>query len=129
MLETTLAGKGAIALMDQARQAGYRLSLIYIALADPELHIERVRLRVSLGGHDVPDSDIRRRFGRSLRHVPEAVRLAHEAVLLDNSAARPQRVLTATNGQVIWCVKPTPQWVEHILTQMTDSGRSSFPTG
>lgn len=65
-LETTLAGHGAITIMREARKAGYRIVLVYVALKDPELHIERVRLRVSRGGHDIPDVDIRRRYARSL---------------------------------------------------------------
>ena len=51
-LETTLAGHGAITIMKEAKKAGYRIALVYVALKDPELHIERVRLRVSRGGHD-----------------------------------------------------------------------------
>ena len=65
-LETTLAGHGAISLMHQAERIGYRTFLVYVALGDPELHIERVRLRVSQGGHDIPDGDIRRRYARSM---------------------------------------------------------------
>lgn len=47
-LETTLAGHGAMAIVGEAKNAGYKTFLVYVALGDPELHIERVRLRVSL---------------------------------------------------------------------------------
>lgn len=77
VLESTLAGKGAISIMRNAKQAGYRTLLIYVALGDPELRIERVRLRVSRGGHDIPDTDIRRRYWRSLSRAPEAILLAN----------------------------------------------------
>jgi len=56
VLETTLAGNGAISLMRQANRRGYRIYLVYVALGHPDLHIERVRLRVALGGHDVPEA-------------------------------------------------------------------------
>ena len=52
ILESTLAGHGALSLMRAAKRAGYRTLLVYVALGDPELHIERVRLRVSQGGHE-----------------------------------------------------------------------------
>jgi predicted ABC-type ATPase len=52
--ESTLAGHGAISLMAWAKRAGYRTLLIYVALGEPELHIDRVRLRVAQGGHDIP---------------------------------------------------------------------------
>ena len=64
--------------MRQAKSAGYQTVLVYVSLGDPELHIERIRLRVSQGGHDIPDADVRRRYWRSLTHAPEALSLADE---------------------------------------------------
>ena len=66
-LEAILAGHGATGIPRQAGLAGYQTFLVYVSLGDPKLHIERVRLRVAQGGHDIPDSDIRRRYWRSLK--------------------------------------------------------------
>jgi predicted ABC-type ATPase len=55
-LETTLAGHGAMGIVRQAKNAAYRTLRVDVSLGDPELHIERVRLRVSQGGHDIPDA-------------------------------------------------------------------------
>jgi predicted ABC-type ATPase len=109
-LETTLAGHGAITIMKEARKAGYRIVLVYVALKDPELHIERVRLRVSRGGHDIPDVDIRRRYARSLMRAPEALGLADEAVVLDNSGLHPVRMLLFENGVVISRAEVLAEW-------------------
>jgi predicted ABC-type ATPase len=111
-LETTLAGHGAISIMREARSAGYRTFLVYVGLGDPELHIERVRLRVSQGGHDVADVDIRRRYIRSLRRAPEALRLADEAVVLDNSGLHPVRALLLRDGRTVWRAAVLPGWVQ-----------------
>src|SRR5271154_4392590 len=111
-LETTLAGHGAVGIMRQAKKAGYKTFLVYVALGDPELHIERVRLRVAQGGHNIPDADIRRRYYRSLMRAPEALRLADEAVVLDNSGLRPVRVLLLRGGLVGWRAQALPAWVE-----------------
>lgn len=40
IVESTLAGHGAIALMTNAKHSGYRTLLIYVALGEPELHID-----------------------------------------------------------------------------------------
>ncbi|MBL8228892.1 MAG: AAA family ATPase [Bryobacterales bacterium] len=114
ILESTLAGNGALALMREAKRQGYRALLIYVALRDPELHIERVRLRVSQGGHDIPDSDIRRRYGRSLLRAPEAMRLADETVVLDNSGPQPERTLMLAAGRIIWRASCVPKWVQEL---------------
>jgi predicted ABC-type ATPase len=39
--------------------------MIYLKLADVRISVERVAERVRAGGHQVPERDIRRRFGRS----------------------------------------------------------------
>ena len=113
-LESTLAGHGALSLMRRAKGAGYRTLLIYVSLGNPELQIERVRLRVAQGGHDIPDADIRRRYARSLLHAPEAMRLADEALVLDNSGRRPETVLMLKNGQIFWRASSLPLWVREM---------------
>ena len=70
-LESTLSGKTYIRLFRRARQLGYEIELHYLWLSSPAQAIARVRQRVKLGGHDVPAADIRRRFKRSLIHLPD----------------------------------------------------------
>ncbi len=45
--------------------AGYRVKLFYLQLADAEQSIMRVKRRVALGGHNIPEGIIRRRFTKS----------------------------------------------------------------
>jgi predicted ABC-type ATPase len=113
-LETTLAGNGAMGIIRKAKNAGYQTFLVYVSLGDPELHIERVRLRVSQGGHDIPDLDIRRRYWRSLANAPEALRLAGQAVVLDNSGLHPVRMLLLEDGNVVWRAAALPEWVQRL---------------
>jgi len=116
--ETTLAGHGAMGIMRRAKTAGYQTALVYVSLGDPELHIERVRLRVAQGGHDIPDADIRRRYWRSLAHAPEALTLADEAVVLDNSGRYPIRMLLIKDGRGIWRAAALPEWVQRLGTKL-----------
>lgn len=118
ILESTLAGHGALSLMRDAKRAGFRTHLIYVAMDDPELHIERVRLRASQGGHDIPDSDIRRRYGRSLLRAPEAMRLADETVVLDNSGLRPEAMLMLKAGRIVWRASSVPRWVRDLVLRL-----------
>lgn len=67
VVESTLAGNGAISLLRKAKRSEFRTELIFVALGDPEMYVERVRLRVAQGGHHVPDDDVRRRYWRSLK--------------------------------------------------------------
>ena len=118
VLETTLAGATGIKTMQSAKAAGYRVFLAYICVQDTKLNIERVRLRVALGGHDVPEEDIQRRRFRSLSRAPEAMRLADEAVLFDNSGTAYERVLEMQAGKIIWQASPLPDWAQTILSRL-----------
>jgi predicted ABC-type ATPase len=53
--------------------------LVYLWLPDPDLAVERVANRVKLGGHEVPEADVRRRFYRSLVNFGTVYRrITHE---------------------------------------------------
>lgn len=66
--ETTLASRSFAPWLLALRASGYRSHLIFLSLADVEIAIARVAQRVRQGGHDVPESTIRRRFLAGLRN-------------------------------------------------------------
>src|SRR5690606_30613369 len=53
--ETTLATRSFAPWLEVLRGSGYDFGLVFLALRTPEQAIQRVRLRVSDGGHDVPE--------------------------------------------------------------------------
>ena len=67
-IETTLATRSYISLVKRARNAGYRVVLLFFWLASPEMAIERVAKRVSDGGHNIPAETIRRRYWLGLQN-------------------------------------------------------------
>ncbi|HVV47515.1 MAG TPA: hypothetical protein VHC72_20030 [Bryobacteraceae bacterium] len=97
--------------MRRAAEGGFLVQLIYICTDCAEENIQRVRARFSLGGHNVPDEDVRRRYERSLANVSAAVALAHQTWLYDNSGDQPQLVLEARNGSIVWRSARQPAWV------------------
>ena len=62
--ETTLSGRGYLRMIPRWQASGYRVTLHFLKLPDPEIAIRRVRHRTRLGGHAIPDATIRRRFAR-----------------------------------------------------------------
>lgn len=59
--ETTLAGRGYARMIPSWRTAGYSVHILFLKLDSVELAMERVSVRVSQGGHNVPELVIRRR--------------------------------------------------------------------
>jgi predicted ABC-type ATPase len=67
--ESTLATRSYVKRINDLKEGGYRVNLIYLWLKSPELAIERVAERVRLGGHNIPSDVIRRRYERSLYNL------------------------------------------------------------
>ncbi len=65
-VETTLAGRAYLRMIREWRLVGYQVELIFLQLPSADMAVERVRQRVVQGGHDIPESDIRRRFDRGI---------------------------------------------------------------
>ncbi|MCL1967316.1 MAG: AAA family ATPase [Fibromonadales bacterium] len=64
-IETTLSGKYHKRMIERFKQSGYETKMLYIFLDSPNLCIDRINIRVSKGGHSIPDEDVIRRFFRS----------------------------------------------------------------
>lgn len=92
--ETTLSGRGYASWIRELQQAGYRFHLQFVALPSSDMAVERVKRRVLLGGHHVPDADIRRRYSRGLHNFFELyMPLADSWTLFDNSTSAGPRIV------------------------------------
>lgn len=118
VLETTLAGNSALAVLRSAKSAGYRVEVVYVSLDSADLQKERVRLRVLRGGHHVPDDDVTRRYERSHLNLPAAAALADETIIFDNSAAVAYKCALLAGTQIVWRAKSLPAWAEKILLDL-----------
>ena len=84
--ETVMSHPGKVELLTQAQAAGYRTYLYFVATDDPAINISRVRNRVKLKGHAVPEDKIAPRYYRSLDLLMTAIRHTNRAYIFDNSS-------------------------------------------
>jgi predicted ABC-type ATPase len=101
--ETVMSHPNKVELLEQAQHAGYRTYLYFIATDDPEINISRVRNRVKLGGHSVPEDRIAPRYHRSLDLLRDAIRHSNRAFVFDNSGENKEHTWLAeiTDGRVL----------------------------
>ena len=86
VIETTLATKSYVNLVQKAKKQGYQTILIYFWLENPALAIERVARRVRQGGHHIPEEVIVRRYWNGLKNLIELfVPITDKWVIFDNS--------------------------------------------
>lgn len=100
VVESTLAGKSLQNLINEAKSVGYQVAILFVFLDSGDTCVDRVMQRVSVGGHDVPEADIRRRFLRSIRNFWNLYRqLADSWFLVYNSGDSPESVAFGTSTQ------------------------------
>jgi len=109
-LETTLTGASVLKRMQAARQAGFHVSLLYVALSSVEMHLNRIAHRVSNGGHHIPEETVLRRYEASLDNLPKALGCADEAIVIDNSGPEKHPLLFVRAGKIIERAVGAPEW-------------------
>jgi predicted ABC-type ATPase len=85
--ETVMSSADKVLFLKKAQQRGFRTYLYFVATDDPSINISRVRNRVRLGGHPVPDDKIVTRYARSLGLLIEAIHYTDRAYIFDNSGS------------------------------------------
>lgn len=86
--ETVMSSRDKVDFMKEARERGYRVYLYFVATDDPEINLDRVRRRVMLGGHPVPEVKVRKRYRESIDLMTEACGVAHRTYIFDNSGSK-----------------------------------------
>lgn len=99
--ETTLSGRAYAPLLREFRSAGYRLRLDFLWIPNLDITRNRVRQRVTKGGHNIPDDVQQRRFHLGIRNLADLYRpLIHYWRLYDNTGDRPHLVAEEENGHL-----------------------------
>lgn len=92
-LETTLATRHYLAFIREAQAQGYMVHLLFFWLSSVEAAVERVRVRVLEGGHNIPEDVIRRRYELGLRYFFGRYQNAVESWTFVDSTERLGRVI------------------------------------
>lgn len=92
-METTLATRSVANLIREAQKEGYYVTLLYFWLNTPELAIERVKMRVSAGGHNIPEETIRRRYAAGIRNLFELYLSISDYWMIADNSMSPMQII------------------------------------
>ncbi len=114
--ETVMSFPDKVEFLQKAQIRGYRTYLYYVATEDPSINISRVRNRVKMGGHSVPEDKIAPRYQRSLDLLSEAVKFTNRAYIFDNSMHEHIWLAEITDGKVLEMkTDQVPAWFKKAL--------------
>jgi predicted ABC-type ATPase len=103
--------------LKDAERMGYTVLLIFIGISTSHLSDERVTMRASSGGHDVPARKLFERFPRTMKNLKRALGELSNVWVYDHTDLDRGYYLIATveNGQGIELHGATPDWLRSLL--------------
>jgi len=106
-----------VKFLQDAADKGYNVVLCFIGLPDADISEERVSMRVSQGGHDVPTDKLVSRYPRTLQNLRLALQSLPHVLIFDNSdLSQPFReILRSENGHITSLRKLVPTWLKPLL--------------
>jgi len=106
-----------LAFLKDAAKAGCTVVLCFIGISGPDVSEERVAMRVSQGGHDVPTEKLVARFPRTLANLQAAIHALPHVWVFDNDDLRtPFRKLAVfAQGRQVWSRPSLPKWLRALL--------------
>ena len=96
--ETVFANHSYLRLMQRARLNGYLVELLFVGLPSVDDSLARVAIRVAKGGHNVRETDIRRRWPLAHENLAKAVAIADNVtVYVNSSLSGPPKIIAFAN--------------------------------
>jgi predicted ABC-type ATPase len=99
--ETVMSSSDKVDFLKLAQESGFRTYLYYVSTEDPMINVSRVSLRVSKGGHSVPEDKIINRYHRSLELLYDASKFVNRAYIFDNSSVERVTIAEITDGEFL----------------------------
>ena len=106
-----------LGFLKQAAESGYAVVLCFVGIAGVATSEQRVAMRVSQGGHDVPPEKLVQRFPRTLSNLAAAIRDLPCVLIFDNDDLKGpfRHVATYASGQTVQLNEPVPSWLKSLL--------------
>ncbi|KAA0023317.1 zeta toxin family protein [Antrihabitans cavernicola] len=113
--ETVFSHPSKLELITEAHERGFRV-VLHVVMVPEDYAVERVRLRVASGGHDVPEAKIRQRYSRVWPLVATAITRCDQATVYDNHGRTTRIVARYVDGTLV----ADPQWPNWTPTALTN---------
>lgn len=113
--ETVMSTERNLTLLQKAKDCGYNVQCIYVLTCDENVNVARVKARVAVGGHDVPEEKIRVRYHRALALLPRLIEVCDKILVYDNTDV-PTLIFSKENSYIR--IFPNTHWTESALRKL-----------
>ena len=118
--ESVFSHVSKIQELENAKKANFKIYLYFITTSNPIINLQRVKNRVEIGGHDVPEEKIYDRYFRTMSNLYSAFRLSDRVYLFDNSSEKINGsfdFFIEKNGNTVYLsgTNSVPQWFDEFV--------------
>jgi predicted ABC-type ATPase len=99
-VETVLSSAKYLDVVAVAQARNYHTRLHFVALPTVELALERIKIRVSMGGHNVPEDKVRERWTKAHDNLIKYIACVNEVLVFANLGENPLLVLYTRDGTI-----------------------------
>ncbi len=107
--ETVLSSEYKLNILRKAKEEGYFIKGVFVLTVDPCINIKRIKSRVEVGGHDVEDIKVIKRYYGSVDNIREFARLCDIMHVYDNTD-KPTRIIRKHKNDL--SIYPNEYWSE-----------------
>jgi len=106
-----------VRFLKSAAVSGYTVVLCFVGIPSADVSGQRVAMRVTQGGHDVPRDKLKDRFPRTLANLKRAIRELPLVLVFDNGdLGRPfRRLAEFEKGRRVFLAAGLPRWFRTVL--------------
>jgi len=117
--ETVMSSLDKIDILKLAKDNGYKTYLYFVTTKDVSINIQRIKSRVALGGHNVPEDKTKSRYLKSLENLSEAIPHCDRVFFFDNSDQKYELIAEITRGEeqpeIILNSQNIPYWFKNYV--------------
>lgn len=114
--ETVMSHPSKLFFLNKAKENGFKTYLYFISTQDSSINKNRVKIRVSKGGHGVNMQKVESRYFRSMELLYDAFLFVDRAYIIDNSAENERRVLVEKKYRNVEIYSENiPEWIKIYL--------------
>ena len=100
--ESTLSGRTWLTILKEAIQQNYQVTIYFLYLNSINKNLQRIKKRVSLGGHAIPTDAVHRRHPRCFDNFWNLYRpICTDWHVFDNSGAKPKSIQDRKNFELL----------------------------
>lgn len=123
--ETNFRSADVMNTVNEFKDKGYQARLVYFGLDNLEASIERVKIRVAMGGHDVTLDNITANYNEGLKNLQTHFREFDKVLLVKSFAGDDQLdfkfhpYLKIENGKIKERTEQIPDWADKLVQNIS----------